>query len=55
MKLAIVMLIILVLTMDLRWEVGLISYYLTIANLTIPPTLNFPVPMVKIKVVIIPP
>ena len=45
----------LILAMDLRWEMGMISIYLTIAMLTIPPTLAFPLPMVEIKVVIIPP
>jgi len=35
MKLAIVMYITLILPMDLRWEVGMISVYLTIATLTL--------------------
>jgi len=44
-----------VLAMDLRWEVGMISIYQIIAILTIPPLLIFPIPMVKIKVVILSP
>jgi len=55
MKLVIVMHITLVELMDLRWETGMISNYLTIATITIPLNLAFPLPMVKIKVVIIPP
>jgi len=53
-KLSIIMYITLILAMDLRWEVGMISIYMTIVTLTLPPTLPFPIPMVKIKAVIIP-
>jgi len=55
MNLAIVMHIGLLVPLDLLWEVEMISIYLIIAMLTISPTLTFPLPMVKNKVVMIPP